>query len=120
MPEEISKILGVGRRSIFYWVSRYKRKGVEGLREGRHSGRPRRLNEGQLERLRRILKKDYEDLSRGWTCGRVAEWIRAEFGVKYHRDHVRKILHQLGFTLLRGRGGGIRRINHKSKGETER
>lgn len=112
MPEEISKILGVSRRSIFYWVSRYRRDGVEGLREGKHPGRPRRLNESQLERLRRFLKKDYGDLSRGWTCDRVAEWIRIEFGVRYHRDHVRKILHRLGFTLLRGRGGGIRRINH--------
>jgi transposase len=26
--------------------------------------------------------------------------IRREFGVRYHRDHVRKILHRLGFSFV--------------------
>jgi transposase len=33
-----------------------------------------------------------------WTCARVAEVIKRQFGVGYHPSHVWKILRSLGFT----------------------
>ena len=33
-----------------------------------------------------------------WTCRRVAEVIAKKFHVKYHPDHVGKMLHDLGWT----------------------
>ena len=60
-----------------------------------------RLTAKQKERLVRILLRGpcksgyHNDL---WTCPRVAQVIERVFGVKYHPDHVWKILHQLGWT----------------------
>jgi transposase len=30
-----------------------------------------------------------------WTTARIAEVIRGEFGVQYHRDHVGRLMHSL-------------------------
>jgi transposase len=30
-----------------------------------------------------------------WTTARIAEVIRSEFGVQYHRDHVGRLMHRL-------------------------
>ena len=33
-----------------------------------------------------------------WTCPRVVEVLAREFGVTYHRDHVSRILKEMGCT----------------------
>jgi predicted GIY-YIG superfamily endonuclease len=33
-----------------------------------------------------------------WTCGRVAQVIEEEFGVRYHKGHVSRLLKALGWT----------------------
>ncbi len=33
-----------------------------------------------------------------WTCRRVAEVVRREFGIAYHPAHLGRILHDLGFS----------------------
>ena len=33
-----------------------------------------------------------------WTCPRVADLIRARFGVSYHPDHIGRLLRSLGFS----------------------
>jgi transposase len=59
------------------------------------------LSDKQKERLVRILLKGpcaagFEtDL---WTCSRVAKVIQNTFGVRYHPDHVWKILKSLGWS----------------------
>jgi transposase len=34
-----------------------------------------------------------------WTCQRVAQLIKGEFGVGYHPAHVSRILKRMGFSL---------------------
>lgn len=103
-PEDICTVVDVSRRSIFYWLERYKSLGIAGLQEGQHPGRPRGLEDEQLERLAEILDSGpvaYGFSSGIWTCARVGHVIQVEFGVGYHEDHIRKILHQLGFSVQR-------------------
>jgi transposase len=33
-----------------------------------------------------------------WTTARIAEVIEGEFGVRYHRDHVGRLMHSLHWT----------------------
>jgi transposase len=33
-----------------------------------------------------------------WTTQRIADLIERRFGVKYHRNHVGKLLHQIGWS----------------------
>ena len=58
-------------------------------------GRPSRLSDEQLLSLESLLRqgaKAHGWPNELWTCSRVACLIERHFGVRYHRDHVRKIL----------------------------
>lgn len=60
-----------------------------------------KLDAKQRERLRELLLAG--PIAAGfstelWTCRRVAEVVRREFGVDYHPDHLGRILHDLGFS----------------------
>jgi len=33
-----------------------------------------------------------------WTTARIAELIRREFGVSYHRDHIGRLMHSLNWS----------------------
>ena len=99
---EISKILNVSRTGVSVWLKTYSEKGIDGLMEGRHSGRPSRLTD-----LEKILLCDFIDsgpiaygyVSGLWTSIRVAEVISQEFDVQYHPGHVRKLLQEFGFSV---------------------
>lgn len=44
-----------------------------------------------------------------WTTATIAAVIKKEFGVNYHRDHVRKLLHALGFSWQKPRRQALER-----------
>lgn len=61
------------------------------------SGHPRRMSELQLRQLRALLRQGavaHGWPSQLWTAQRVAILIERHFGVKYHLEHVRKLLKQ--------------------------
>lgn len=100
-PVEVARQLGVDRRSVRRWRSAERRSGREALRARLASGRPPKLSATGHKRLvaqllRGAKQAGFEtDL---WTCPRVAQVIESKFGVRYHVDHVCRLLHSLGFT----------------------
>lgn len=64
-------------------------------------GLPPRLTVEQRGQIPALLAQGAEAHGfRGevWTATRVAEVIRRTFGVRYHRDHVSRLLRQLGWS----------------------
>jgi len=103
-PKEVADLLDAGLKSIYRWLSGYNTYGVDGLLEGKHPGRPSLLRKEQLEALEDIMDSGpvaYGLTTGIWTCPTVRYVIEEEFGVRYHHDHVRKILHELGFSVQR-------------------
>lgn len=100
-PVEVARRLGVDRRSVRRWKAAFKRQGRRGLAARAAPGRPPKLNREQKEKLARVLLRGAQawgfptDL---WTCPRVAEVIWREFGVRYHVDHVGRLLHGMGWS----------------------
>lgn len=43
-PTVVARVLGAPLRSVFHWVSRYRQGGYDALKEGRRSGRPRKVS----------------------------------------------------------------------------
>ena len=43
----------------------------------------------------------YGFLSGVWTSPMITRLIQEEFGVRYHPGHVRKLLHEIGFSVQR-------------------
>jgi len=100
-PVEVAQRVGVDRRSVRRWNSAARRQGQEALRAQPAPGRPTRLSAGQQRVLERALLRGPEAAGFPtplWTCPRVADWIQQRFGIRYHVDHVGRLLHALGFT----------------------
>ena len=99
--DEVAEIVAASESSVRRWRRAVEKGGLEALRAKPHPGRKPRLDAKQKQRLIEILlagprKAGYStDL---WTCRRVAEVIAKKFHVKYHPDHVGKMLHDLGWT----------------------
>lgn len=103
---DLAGILKAPRSKVSEWLARYEAHGVAGLLEGCRSGRPPRLTEAQRQRLGDILDSGpvaYGLDSGVWTSPMIAWAIEEEFDVAYHPGHVRKLLHDLGFSVQRPR-----------------
>jgi len=100
-PVEVARKLGVDRRSVRRWRAAVKEGGRRGLSAKPTPGRPQKLDaQGRQHLEKRLLEGaracGFEtDL---WTCRRVAELIRREFGVTYHVDHIGRLLRSMGWT----------------------
>jgi transposase len=101
---ELAQILQAPRSKVSEWLARYQAHGIEGLLEGQRSGRPAQLTSQQRQQLGDIL--DSGPVAYGldtgvWTSPMIAWVVQEEFGVQYHPGHVRKLLHELGFSMQR-------------------
>ena len=98
---EVARRMRCAASSVMRWRDAVARHGDAGFTVRPASGRPPRLTPAQQRRLTKLLlagpvAAGYQtDL---WTTARIAEVIAARFGVTYHRDHVGRLLHQLGWT----------------------
>jgi transposase len=98
---EVARLVGGSLSSVKRWRRAWQEGGVAALAAKPHPGPAPKLSENQRYELVTILKDG--PLRSGyrtdlWTTGRVAEVVRKKFRVKYHPDHVGRILHDLGFT----------------------
>ena len=100
-PVEVARMIGVDRRSVRRWNAAKKMSGIASLKAKPSSGRPARLDSPQKQALRKTLLQGASkhgfptDL---WTCPRIAQVIRKRFHVRYHVDHLSRLLHALGFS----------------------
>jgi transposase len=97
----VARRLGCLASSVMRWRNQRKREGDGVYAVRTPPGRPPRLTTRQKKKLVRILLKGA--MAQGyrtelWTTARVAEVIAREFGVKYHPDHVGRLLHSLEFS----------------------
>ena len=100
-PVEVARQIGVDRRSVRRWNSAVRREGSQALSSQPAAGRPPRLSLRGRQRLQRALLRGAQaagfptDL---WTCPRVAQLIQQRFAIRYHPDHVCRLLHARGFS----------------------
>ena len=103
---DIAGILKTPRSRVFEWLKNYESYGYEGVLEGYRSGRPSQLMKQERSILCDIIDSGpvaYGFLGGIWTSPMIARVIEQEFAVSYHPGHVRRLLHQLGFSVQRPR-----------------
>jgi transposase len=92
-PSTIARILGVDPASVHRWRRMARSPG--GLDAKPHPGPKPGLGDAQLRRLEALLlqgAKRHGWPNELWTAARVAALIAQHFGVRYHPEHVRKVL----------------------------
>jgi transposase len=93
-PDDVAHFLGCGRSSVYTWV-KLARQTPEKLAAKPHTGPKPRLSTEQLSEVEVLLLKGAKAhgwRTELWTAQRVAELIERHFGVRFHPEHVRKIL----------------------------
>src|ERR1700737_4412276 len=99
---EVGRRIGCAAVSVMRWRDARRRHGDRAFEARFSPGRPWKLGERERKRLVRLLLKG--SMAQGyrtnlWTTARIAELIRREFEVEYHRDHMRRLLHSLGWSV---------------------
>lgn len=101
----VARVYKVAVRSIFDWLSWYRRGGWDALREGRRSGRPSKVSG-------RVLRWLYKSITLGdptqyqfefclWTLGIIRQMLRQEKGIELSKSAVSRLLGQMGLSPQR-------------------
>lgn len=98
---EVGRLVGCAPSSVMRWRNARDEGGEQALKVKSASGRPPKLTAKQKRKLEKILLKG--PLAAGyrtdlWTTARIAEVIERTFGVTYHRDHIGRLLKQMGWS----------------------
>lgn len=98
---DIAEALGVHKGTVSKWLALSRREGASALLAHAIVGHPPKLTDVQKSMIPEFLWHGAESYGfRGdvWTCARIAQVIRWEFGVSYHKDHVSRLMQELGWT----------------------
>lgn len=110
-PVDVARMVGVDRRSVRRWKAAYLKEGDKAIK-AKPAGRPQKLDEKAKKQLEHKLFKGAKasgfpnDL---WTCPRVARLIFICFGIRYHVDHIGRLLRSMGWSPQRPQRRAIER-----------
>ena len=98
---EIGRRIGCHASSVMRWRDALQSGGRKALTAKPAAGRPPRLTLKQKEQVVHLLTQGA--MAHGyrtelWTTQRIADLIERQLGVRYHRNHVGKLLHQIGWS----------------------
>ncbi len=99
--KDIAAALGVSEGAVSQWLKRGRAGGLEALKAHPPQGVKPRLSAEQKAQILALLAQGAEAYGfRGdvWTASRVAVVIERNFGVRYHRDHVGRLLREAGWS----------------------
>lgn len=102
--QAIADALGLSQGAVSEIIKRAKAGGIEALRHHKPQGAKSRLTVEQKADL--ITKLRQGAPAHGfqgdvWTCERIAQLIKKEYGVTYHRDYIGPLMRKLGWSVQR-------------------
>jgi transposase len=104
---DLAPIYNTSFKSITNWVHRFNEGGIDALKDLPHSGRPPRLNDGQIDQLKRIIlehsPEQYGFNSGTWSGPIVIALVGNLFGVVYKKAQIYNLLHKMGLTHQKGK-----------------
>jgi len=102
--ERIAVSLEQPLMTIHGWLTRLQRRGIEGIHNRKQTGRPAQLTLTQKRRLIKDLERGPPHNSSGlWTTKLVQDHLRRKYKVSFVKQHVWRLLDQLGFSIQRPR-----------------
>lgn len=101
----VARVFGVAVRSIFDWLAWYRQGGWQALKEGRRSGRPRKVSGEIMRWLYRAITlgdpRQYKFEFCLWTLAIIRQMLRREHGIELSKSAVSRLLGQLGLSPQR-------------------
>ena len=111
--QQIAHLIGCSQAAVSKWL--YKHKVGRTLETLPRSGRPTKLTEIKLKRLRNKLLHEIKNANKKYcslNTKQLSDIIKKEIGKEYSMRHVERIMHKLGFSLITPR---TRHIKHDQR-----
>lgn len=102
--DSIASQLQISRTAVNETLHRFQERGVSAKNDEKRSGRPRKLTQKQLKNLKNTLITGPRKGTNGlWTTKQILDLVRREYGPIYTTRHLRRLMHQLGFSIQKPR-----------------
>lgn len=96
--EQVALAFGDSPRSVANWARRFDRRGLAGLAEGNHSGRPGTLSAEQMEEVRALVRKTPSEAgleANLWDGKALALCLRQRYQVRLGVRQCQRLFHHL-------------------------
>ncbi len=103
---QAARIGGMDRQTLRDWVHQFNKHGPDGLTNAKGAGRPRRLNDEQMQELAQIVETGPDIEVDGVVRWRRIDLVRVmaeRFGVECSEQSMSDYLAELGFSNISGR-----------------
>jgi transposase len=103
---EVAALFGENGTTVQRWVNRFEEGGLDALREGERSGRPRTLDAKEWRKLQSDLRKtprDFDLAATLWDGPVLSEHLRRRYGVDLGVRQCQRLFRELGFRLRKPR-----------------
>lgn len=88
--------------TITSWVKKVDELGFSSLIPGKHSGRPSRLTQAQIDEIRDCLQKDPSEYGRRvWDGPSLSSFLKEKYQIDLGVRQCQRLFHELGFSLQR-------------------
>lgn len=116
---DIGRLLHVSRQAVHKWVRKYSHAGQSALTATIATGRPGKTAKDELSQaLAQLIEKGAQAYGYpvdAWTTATLRDVLKKTLHVSYHRDHIRKLMHQFGYSCQRPQKKAIERDEEKIK-----
>lgn len=104
-PKVVARVFGIGQRTLYDWLARYRHGGWDALREGRRSGRSRKAGPEVMQWLFEVVTQGDPYTHKFpfalWTLPIIMKLLKREHGIKLSKSSVSRLLQQLGLSPQR-------------------
>ena len=103
---KVASLLGDSARTVQYWVCRFEEEGLSGLVDDERSGRPRRINQEQLDRIAQVLRDSPSQAGMSanlWDGKTLSAYILKEWDIVLGVRQCQRLFRQLGFRFRKPR-----------------
>ncbi len=103
---EAAQIFGDNPRTIKHWGQQYKRYGLQGLKEAKRPGRPRKLLREYLDNIKSDLlmpTSSFGYLQGFWDGPLLKHHLEKHYNVDITVRHCQRLFHELDMSLKRPR-----------------
>ena len=104
-PEQVARVLGVSRATVYGWLARYREGGWDRLDARKRGGRKPKLHARAMAWIYRTVTlgnpRQYQFQFALWTSAMVGQLIERRFGIRLSRASVCRLLNQLGLSAQR-------------------
>jgi transposase len=101
-PTVVARVFKLPLRTLFYWIEVYRHGGYDALREGKRSGRPRKVNATVLQWLYNAITlgdpRQYQFEFCLWTLGIIRTMLKRCQGIELSKSGVSRLLWHLGLS----------------------